>query len=70
MERSSGSPEVKIGFIDGSVVTRHPRPGKQNTSRGDCPETTAPHVRRPTAPRACDGTAFESQESLPKTASE
>ena len=24
MERSSGSPEVKIGFIDGSVVTQHP----------------------------------------------
>ena len=24
MERTSGSPEVKIGLIDGPVVTRHP----------------------------------------------
>jgi len=30
MERTSGSPEVKIGLIDGPVVTRHPDLASQN----------------------------------------
>jgi subtilisin family serine protease len=30
MERSSGSPEVKIGFIDGPVVTQHPDLATEN----------------------------------------
>ena len=53
MERTSGSPEVKIGLIDGLVVTQHPDLAGEHLR--EIPGNNGIHALRPTARRACTG---------------
>jgi hypothetical protein len=51
MERTTGSPEIKIGLIDGPVVTQLLTWGVNISAK--FLEITVPRALRPTAPRAC-----------------
>jgi hypothetical protein len=53
MERTSGSPEVTIGLIDGPVATQHADLAGKQLAR--FMETTGQHALRPIARHVCTG---------------